>query len=307
MHPFPFLYQSMKSPFFIDEEDYCPVIDAIRSGSSKEVIEDLIRENPYEVDEQGRTVLHWAARVSRVDIIRFLICGEYYPVDVKTPDGDTPLMDAVDSGCIDSTALLLSVGASCVCENDAGDIPLHFAVSSGHVECVDMLLRVDADIQLKHANEYGDCALHIAALNGSEVLCRQLLLAGSDRLQTNVQGAMAIHFAASKGNIGVLDLLLEKEPVLQLYHRDCEDFTPLYWARKNLDAVCHLSEYMNQFKADFARLQAESERTDSELAIIFKTVLVVVLVILFFSLFAPILEFVSDTLVTVSNIYLGER
>src|SRR5579884_346698 len=80
--------------------------------------------------------------------------------------GGTPLHDAVWSGDEEMVALLLSFGADVNAKHvEAGSTPLHYAIITNHVKIAEMLIAKGADVKARY--KAGSTALHLAANRGS--------------------------------------------------------------------------------------------------------------------------------------------
>lgn len=65
-----------------------------------------------EVDESGRTLLHWAAQEAAVEIADSIICRAPTIIDVEDVEGQTALRIAVGEGHLLMASVLVGKGAS---------------------------------------------------------------------------------------------------------------------------------------------------------------------------------------------------
>ena len=121
------------------------------------------------VDEYGRTLLHYAALY----------------------------------GDLDGTQRLLAEGAIPGCADDNGWTPLHFAVQEGHVDIAQVLLSAGADVDAADSN--GNTPLSGAVFNskGRGDLIRLLREFGADPLTQNRHGVSPVGLARSIANFDI--------------------------------------------------------------------------------------------------------
>ena len=84
-------------------------------------------------------------------------------IDARTEQGETALMQAIDSGRVEVARWLLDHGANPNAVTEIGGTPLHRAVHGEKIEAVSLLLERGADIHAE--NKWGQTPLFIAALN----------------------------------------------------------------------------------------------------------------------------------------------
>ncbi len=171
----------------------------IREGLESEhleIIKKLLKKNGEsgDTDEQGRTLLHWAAA-----------------------QGYTVVME-----------VLLSREANVEAQDEEGNTPLHLAARYGHFEAVKLLLNKGANCQTR--NKKGRTVLHQAAAGGSLDIVKFLIEEkGMSIDSTDALGATALHLAAGKGHFSVVKLLIKMEANFSL--EDMEGWTAYDYAR----------------------------------------------------------------------------
>uniref|UniRef100_A0A336KLC7 CSON010827 protein n=1 Tax=Culicoides sonorensis TaxID=179676 RepID=A0A336KLC7_CULSO len=145
----------------------------------------------------------------------------------------TPLHEAVIAGDDDTVQLLLRTGADRNAKDTQhGNTPLHEAAWHGYSRCVKLLCalpkqkahKILLDLKAQKAlqetkgalhsallstrNFGGFSALHLAAQNGHNQSCREILLAGADPDVQNNYGDTPLHTACRYGHAGAVRIIL---------------------------------------------------------------------------------------------------
>jgi ankyrin repeat protein len=188
----------------------------------------LLREGvrPVASSATGTPVLHVAARLGAVEVIRVLLEAGV-PVEVKERQGllRTTLGVAADEGHVEAVELLLAHGAN---PNHLSwnNTPLLLSpASSGHCAVVKALLARGA--QVRQSDRNGSTPLEVAARNGHLACVIALLEAGADPNKANTFGWRPVHYALE--HPAVLEQLLRAGA--NPHAHDPEGVTPLKRAR----------------------------------------------------------------------------
>jgi len=131
-------------------------------------------------------------------------------VDVRTPDGSTPLMCSVLFSHTACVRALLDKGASVNAVNKDGNTPLIVAALAGHKNELTLLLEHGANVN--QLNYMGSSAMMTACFFGQKE-CVEVLLAHAAtdiELRQAKTGDVALHAAAYTGRHEIVDLLLKK-------------------------------------------------------------------------------------------------
>lgn len=94
--------------------------------------------------DKGQTALLWALAEGHLEVVRLLV-DRGADVRARTRNGFTPLLFATRHGSLEAVQLLLSRGVSVREAANDGTTPLHMAVVRGHVDLADRLLAAGAD------------------------------------------------------------------------------------------------------------------------------------------------------------------
>jgi ankyrin repeat protein len=139
-------------------------------------------------DPLAASLLHEAARLGKPELLRILLDAGFNIESTTARDDSTPLMSAIDSGSIETTALLLDRGADVNRRDNAGHTSLWYAAKSDNADLITLLLRHGADVNVRDqdgrtplVNAVGNCAVRSV---------RALLRAGADPDLTDSNGRM---------------------------------------------------------------------------------------------------------------------
>uniref|UniRef100_A0A1X7T6R1 Uncharacterized protein n=1 Tax=Amphimedon queenslandica TaxID=400682 RepID=A0A1X7T6R1_AMPQE len=88
-----------------------PLFNAVKSGSIEAVDILLTNGARTDVSKDGKTLLHYAGKSGKVEMLEFWIKRGNYDVNVKDKRNRTPLFHAVKSGSIEAVDILLTNGA----------------------------------------------------------------------------------------------------------------------------------------------------------------------------------------------------
>lgn len=172
-------------------------------------ISSLMPEPGSQRTDWGRSVLAWAARAGRADIIRLLHrCGT--TADTTDVGGKSPLFRAVMSGDLDTVQALLGGGASPNPPRSemVSMSPLDWAITMGTPDMVRLLVERGANVN--EMDPHGHTPLHRAAMKGNFEAARILLEAGADPNQAREEYSITpLGFAATMHNSEMVRLLLE--------------------------------------------------------------------------------------------------
>jgi ankyrin repeat protein len=192
----------------------------------------LLRDQPalleYRMpDADGFQLLHWAARCGTPAALGLLL-EHGAPLDAPNGHlaedgsrflpGATPLLVACEAGCEDLALALLEAGADADARvPGGGETALHLAAGQGMALLLEALIGAGADLDAMSprlsyddqlGNFSGNTPLHAAALGDCGASAYQLLKAGAARDAAGDDCRTALHYAAARGAVGVLEVLL---------------------------------------------------------------------------------------------------
>ncbi|KAF0740651.1 hypothetical protein Ae201684_004024 [Aphanomyces euteiches] len=146
--------------------------------------------------------------VTRPEQVAEMIRGGMNPNETSM-DGFAPLHCAALHGQAGIVRELLKQGADKELPAPDGKRPLHFAVESGNLQAVQELLSWKVDV---NARTTGDSwtPLHVASSLGFAAITDLLLRSGGNpMLSTTHMQQTALHFAAERGHVDVVQVLLQ--------------------------------------------------------------------------------------------------
>ncbi|XP_039478411.1 serine/threonine-protein phosphatase 6 regulatory ankyrin repeat subunit A-like [Oreochromis aureus] len=218
--------------------------------------------------------LHLAAYHGHCGALEVLL-SSLLDVDVRSPEGCTPLILACSRGHQECVSLLLHHGASpmtrdyihqqtaihtaavnghpeCLrlllnnndqhidvdAQDSNGQTPLMLAVLSGHTDCVYSLLSQGASVE--NQDRWGRTALHRGAVTGQEECVEALLQRGASVSVKDIRGRSPLHLASASGRVGALGTLLQATSTSHSHTHltDSKGYTPLHWACYNGYDAC---------------------------------------------------------------------
>lgn len=176
---------------------------------------------------EGRQLIHHAARQGSAGAVRLLLArgaaidapsGHLVPGCNRFEPGATPLLLACEGGRAELAACLLEIGADvAACRHPGGETALHAAAAFGLEALAIDLIEAGADVDAScRSQSYDDhlghyaigSPIHLAALNNRAEIVSLLLKAGAQRDLAGPDGRQALHYAAARGAVAALEVLL---------------------------------------------------------------------------------------------------
>ena len=212
---------------------------AARHGNT-ELVRQLIYKDDLKVsDTGGLSPFHVAALRGHTAVIDILLETSPIPKAVKTSE-DTPFSLAVKGGQLAAFQRLLGADSTVALTDNTEFSLLHLAAREGHLEIVRELIQLGADnnaigvdrstplilaaerghvalvkylidnlrSDMKAANKAGSCAVHVAAMRGHVQVLEQLHKAGADIQLKDQENCQPIHLAVQGGHLRAAKFLL---------------------------------------------------------------------------------------------------
>ena len=194
-----------------DKSGQTPLMCSCYKGGRLDNIKRLLElgADIQQLDYNGWSALHFAARDSSPEIIEYLLSVEM-TVNMTSKTGQTPLMCACyKGGRLDNIKRLLELGADIQqLEFYDGWSALHFAATYSCPEIIEYLLSVDMTVNT--TSKTGQTPLMCACLKGGRLdNIKRLLELGADIQQLEFNdGWSALHFAARDSSPEIIEYLL---------------------------------------------------------------------------------------------------
>ncbi|XP_028350660.1 ankyrin repeat domain-containing protein 16 isoform X5 [Physeter macrocephalus] len=191
------------------------------------------------------TLLHFAARHGRREILAYLVEAWDLDIEAANQDYKRPLHEAASMGHRDCVRYLLGRGAAVDCLKKADWTPLMMACTRRNLEVVQDLVEHGANPLLK--NKDGWNSFHIASREGDPLILQYLLAVCPAAWKTESKiGRTPLHTAAMHGCSEAVEVLLQRCQ----YEPDCRD-------------KCGLTPFMDAIQCghiDVARLLLEKHK-----------------------------------------------
>ncbi|XP_048247919.1 ankyrin-3-like [Haliotis rufescens] len=174
---------------------------------------------------EGSTPLHYACAVGNVSIVSYLL-QELVDIGEQNKTGETGLHLACIYGNAEVVTMLLQNKANADEKDKEGSTPLHDASWQGHREVVEVLLQNKANVEEKRQD--GTTPLHHAAWQGHREVVEVLLQNKANMDEKDKKGRTPLHDAAWQGHREVVEVLLQNKANVDEKRQD--DSTPLHYA-----------------------------------------------------------------------------
>jgi ankyrin repeat protein len=181
-------------------------------------------------DNEGKTALFWAVQYNWLPESKFLLEHHANP-NIADNSGIYPLHFATHQGFIDLISLLSNYANINLRTTDQDKFTaLYLASQDGKLDIVKILANKGADLDIVRENN-GMPPLHVAMQKKHIEVAQELLAKGAGVNIVDLSGWMAIHWAASLGDVSIVASILGKNTNINA--RNSGGGTPLYIAVYN--------------------------------------------------------------------------
>jgi len=186
---------------FLEAQD---VFDALKKNDAA-LVKSLLEENPALVnarDNDGRTLLHWAARAPSmsIELMKFII-DKGADVDYKDANDMTALHAVCQRGEVEAARLLMERGGDVRAKDKTGNSPVSYALYRNSLEILKLLIDMG---KIGAKGDEGRELLHRAAAGGRMDLVKQVISMGADLRSKNNNGGTLLHSAAEGGLVALM-------------------------------------------------------------------------------------------------------
>jgi ankyrin repeat protein/serine/threonine protein kinase len=194
----------------------------------KDIVDIFLEEKGFQIvsaDNDWTCILKHVIEAGSLSTMKWLLSAGITLDSFSLEDGRTPLHIAAHEGELEILDFLLSNGINPNIQDTQGITALHLAAARGHTKVFESLLE---NTDATQEDVSGRNILHFASIGKStETLDLAIAAAISTELsldQADHDGWTALHWAARKGDVGVVDALLEAGVTInkELIH----DWTP---------------------------------------------------------------------------------
>ncbi|XP_015921097.2 uncharacterized protein [Parasteatoda tepidariorum] len=183
--------------------------------------------NPKAKDFHNRNILHVSAAFGCKCIVEYIIEELKISVDEKCERKQSPLHVAAENGCFDAVETLLHHRAETDVVDVANQTPLQKAVINNRMEIAKLFLRNNKNIN-SIRDENGFTLLHIAAEFGFLDMVVYLLDEGADVNSETLNLATPLHLSSFDGQLEAVKILISRGANVSA--RAKEGVTPLHFA-----------------------------------------------------------------------------
>ncbi len=177
-------------------------------GGHVDAVEELLKAgadiNALDVDE--RTPLYWASERGYAKVVDMLLDKGANP-SLSDQDKRSPLHRAARYGHTDVVSILVQKGKIPVDIQDTlQETPLCWAVLNGHIETTKMLVSLGAKLEYLKRGDHS--IFHELAAKGQNEMIQFLASKGYNVNQLDAEGKTALDYAASSGKASTVNLLM---------------------------------------------------------------------------------------------------
>lgn len=186
------------------------------SFGQEKVVYALVENQDCQINAQdamGNTPLHVAIENQHSEIIEALISRPNIDLKLRNRSGESPFATALSRKNNKATSMILKQEPNAAEQFDnKGRNFLHLAVAKSDIETVLSLISVSVNVNSRVNDSVGKTALHLAVEAGSEIIVRNLLLAGSKVNELTSNRKTALHLVAEckhQSAVSICTVLLE--------------------------------------------------------------------------------------------------
>ena len=158
-------------------------------------------------DPNGYTPLHYAISSNRIEMVKYLL-SKKADINARTRHNYTPLHFAVMNRSEAIFKLVMAQKPNIDLKDNGGNTPLVMAMQYGNKKAFDRLIESGADYKV--ANRQQQTLLHLACMYGRADLAETLVKKGVPADTKDRGGRTPLFYAAQRGQAAIVKTLLEK-------------------------------------------------------------------------------------------------
>ncbi|MBO9494019.1 ankyrin repeat domain-containing protein [Thalassotalea sp. G20_0] len=184
------------------------------------------------LSENRDALAAYAAEKDSTECLLEYLASEKVKIKDVDESGKTALHYAAEKGHEPCLKYLIKNGAGINHSDNSGKTALHYAAEEGHEPCLKYL--IDNGAGINHSDNSGKTALDYAAEQGHSQ-CLKHLISEENINKTDDSKKTALHYAAEQGHSQCLEHLISKENINKT---DDSEKTALHYAILNKDEKC---------------------------------------------------------------------
>ena len=187
--------------------------------SSIPIIEYLVKDGHsiLNITSEDDSILHIACSQNKIELATWILESKLVEIEQRNILGDTPLLQAVKAGSVDSFYLLCRYGADLQARNHQFDSIAGQAVLGGHLEMVQTVYQHYSAL-FYESNSNEELPLNLAVKEGYLDIVKYILDEGFDVNYSSSTKLTALKTAAKYGDITIFNFLIEKGARYRLPH-----------------------------------------------------------------------------------------
>ena len=229
----------------VDNSGQTPLMCACRDSGRLNNIKTLIKQGAdiHQIDNDGWTALHYAARYAKSEIIEYLL-SLGVKVNMVDNSGQTPLMCACSGDDrLDNIKTLIKQGADIHQIEINGWTALHYAARYAKSDIIEYLLSLGMKVNM--VDNSGQTPLMCACRDGDRLdNIKTLIKQGADIHQIEINGWTALYYAARYAKSDIIEYLLSLGVKVNMV--DNSGQTPLMCACSGDDRLDNIKTLIKQ-------------------------------------------------------------
>lgn len=209
-------------------------------------------------DSEGRTPLHIAIINQNESITNLLVAQQQLDLKLRDKYGQNAFATAMSTKNNKAATIILGREPHAAEKYDPkGRTFLHLAIQRNDIESVLFLLSVHVNIHSRVQDSSKFTPLHLAVQAGSEMILRNILLAGANINDVTVQNQTALHIAAANDHHSLCQILLENNINFDIVDTDMNNALHLACQNGNLNS-CKVLLSESRISAEALNLRGQN-------------------------------------------------